>query len=107
MPKLAPKYVALLAKRYVINRPALGVFDIPPSHAIYPDVHVVEPPSKRIAESRTGAVVLDEPTVELVSFMGAPQLSVEIRDVAQRRLVTVIEILSPANKYGEGRSVAG
>jgi hypothetical protein len=104
LPKLAPKYVALLAKRYVINRPALGVFDIPPSHAIYPDVHVVEPPAKRIAESRAGAVALDEPTVELVSFMGAPQLSVEIRDVAQRRLVTVIEILSPANKYGEGRS---
>ena len=31
-----------------------------------------------------------------------PQLSVEIRDVAQRRLVTDIEILSPANKTGEG-----
>jgi hypothetical protein len=31
-----------------------------------------------------------------------PQLSIEIRDIAQRLLVTVIEILSPANKYGEG-----
>ena len=30
MPQLAPKYVALLAKRYVVNRPALGVFDLPP-----------------------------------------------------------------------------
>jgi hypothetical protein len=29
-------------------------------------------------------------------------LSVEIRDVAQRRLVTIIEILSPVNKRGEG-----
>jgi hypothetical protein len=32
----------------------------------------------------------------------APQLSIEIRDVAERRLVTFIEILSPANKVGEG-----
>ena len=32
----------------------------------------------------------------------APQLSVEIRDVAQRRLVTIIEILSPVNKRGHG-----
>jgi hypothetical protein len=34
--------------------------------------------------------------------MESPQLSIEIRDVAQRRLITVVEILSPANKYGEG-----
>ena len=31
-----------------------------------------------------------------------PVLSVEVRDVANRRLVTVIEILSPVNKMGEG-----
>jgi hypothetical protein len=29
-------------------------------------------------------------------------LSVEIRDIAQRRLVTLIEILSPTNKRGDG-----
>jgi hypothetical protein len=29
-------------------------------------------------------------------------MSVEVRDVANRRLVTVIEILSPVNKMGEG-----
>ena len=29
MPQLAPKYVALLAKRYVVDRPALGIFDVP------------------------------------------------------------------------------
>ena len=103
LPQLAPKYVALLAKRYVVDRPALGVFDLPASHAIYPDVHIVEPPGRRIAETRHGAVVVDEPTVEVASYMNVPQLSVEIRDVAQRRLVTIIEILSPANKYGEGK----
>lgn len=29
-------------------------------------------------------------------------LNLEIRDVAERRLMTVIEILSPANKYDQG-----
>ena len=40
MPLLAPTYVALLAKRYVLDRPALGVLDIPPSRAVYPSVHI-------------------------------------------------------------------
>ena len=31
-------------------------------------------------------------------------LSIEIRDVEQRRLVTAIEVLSPVNKTGEGRT---
>jgi hypothetical protein len=70
MLRLAPKYVALLAKRNTLDRPALGV--------------------------------VDTPAVELPGFLDLPQLSVEIRDVAERRLVTVIEILSPANKYGDG-----
>jgi hypothetical protein len=30
-------------------------------------------------------------------------LTVEVRDVAERRLVTAIEVLSPTNKRGEGR----
>jgi len=53
LPLLRPKYVALLSKRYVINKEI-------------------------------------------------PLLSVEIRDAAERRLVTVIEILSPVNKQGDG-----
>lgn len=64
LPKLAPKYVALLAKRYVI-----------------------------------GAV-----PAELLSPFDeqVPVPGVEIRDVASRSLVTVIEILSPVNKRGAG-----
>lgn len=57
MPRLKPKYVALLARRYVTEYP------------------------------------LPEPV---------PYLAVEIRDIASRKLVTVIEILSPYNKQGEG-----
>ncbi len=45
-----------------------------------------------------------EPAVELASPMmeEVPLLSVEVRDVAQRRLVTLMEILSPVNKRGNG-----
>jgi hypothetical protein len=43
--------------------------------------------------------VLDYRIVEEV-----PHLSIEIRDVAERLLVTLIEILSPANKEGQGAS---
>lgn len=101
MPRLAPKYVALLAKRYVLDRPALGVFDAPP-RVVYPDVRVVAPPGALAPARAQGQGGIAAPAVELPSVLEAPQLSVEIRDVAQRRLVTVIELLSPANKHGDG-----
>jgi hypothetical protein len=97
--------VALLAKRYVVDSSALGVVGLPPERVLYPDVHVAEP--KRVQEAqvtwRVGTEVA-EPAVELPSPMAeeVPLLGVEIRDVAQRLLVTLIEILSPANKHGEG-----
>lgn len=103
MPLLAPRYVALLAKRYVLERPALGGVDAPAARAFYPDAHVVSPhETSSTAVAVPSSSSLTEPSAELPSFVEAPQLSVEIRDVAQRRLVTVIEILSPANKHGEG-----
>jgi hypothetical protein len=105
MPCLAPKYVALLAKRYVLARPTLSIMGLPPERIIYPDVHVVAPPGAQpaLAPGGIGAVVA-EPAVELLSPMPeeVPLLSVEIRDVSERLLVTVIEILSPVNKRGEG-----
>jgi hypothetical protein len=102
MPRLPPKYVALLAKRYTLDRPALGVFDAPPLRVVYPDVHVVAPPEAPSTAPMQGHGGITAPAVELPSFLEVPQLNVEIRDVAERRLVTVIEILSPANKYGDG-----
>lgn len=102
MPQIRPRYVALLAKRYVLDRPAVSLFGAPEQRIFYPDVHVVE---RRVKESRVSVaatLTADEPTVSLPSALEAPQLSVEIRDVAERRLVTLIEILSPANKYGAG-----
>lgn len=102
IPKLGPKYAALLAKRYVLYRPALGVFDVPTERTFYPDVHIAKPPESAGPKMIRESVVFDVPTEEIESFIDAPQLSVEIRDVAGRRLVTAIEILSPANKHGDG-----
>ncbi|MEZ4735865.1 MAG: DUF4058 family protein [Caldilineaceae bacterium] len=104
MPQVRPKYVALLAKRYVVDRPSLGIVQ-PSERHVYPDVHVVKPPSRPSAPMPTyGGVAVMEPTVEVPSPMieEVPVLSIEIRDVAERRLVTLIEILSPVNKRGEG-----
>jgi hypothetical protein len=100
LPHLQPNYVALLSKRYVFDRPALGVLDLPPEQrVIYPDAHIVH--VKEVAPAYAGTMA---PTLEVNSPMDeeVPVLSVEIRDVAQRRLVTVIEILSPVNKWGDG-----
>jgi hypothetical protein len=104
MPRLRPKYVALLAKRYLVARPALSLVDLP-ARMVYPDVHVVTPPEALpMPSAYGGATAVAEPAVELRNTLatGIPQLSLEIRDVAHRLLVTVVEILSPINKRGEG-----
>jgi hypothetical protein len=75
MPLVRPKYVALLAKRYCPEPLVLEVNE----------------------QGSAGLVGLTQPVMDEV-----PILSIEIRDVAERRLVTLIEILSPVNKRGEG-----
>ncbi|MBI5302815.1 MAG: DUF4058 family protein [Chloroflexi bacterium] len=91
IPHLKPKYVALLAKRFTFGDPVLSI-----TRTIYPDVHVVK--QTRAAYAPAGnSVELQNPLPEPV-----PYLAVEIRDVAERRLVTAIEILSPENKRGRG-----
>jgi hypothetical protein len=93
----------LLSKRYVVDHAGLGIFGLPLARVIYPDVHVVRSPAvKETAAPPYTAVA--PPAVELVNLfpLEVPLLSVEIRDVAERRLVTVIEILSPVNKRGDG-----
>ncbi|NJK79583.1 MAG: DUF4058 family protein [Chloroflexaceae bacterium] len=105
LPQIAPKYVALLSKRYVLSRADLGIVDITGERVFYPDAHVVTNPtaSQHIMLGQSVADITT-PTIELASPMleEVPLLSVEIRDVAQRQLVTLIEILSPVNKTAEG-----
>jgi hypothetical protein len=66
---------------------------------------VVEAP-RRVRESTLiyESPAVTPPSVRRISPIEeeVPILSVEVRDIAERRLVTVIEILSPVNKQGEG-----
>ena len=103
--KLPPQYVALLSKRYVFERPAISLLSLPPDHRIiYPDVSVAQTPRVAEAQAEYAVGVLTPPAAERINLLTeeVPLLSVEIRDVAERRLVTVIEILSPVNKQGDG-----
>ncbi len=97
---LPPRYVALLEKRYVIEDPGIDLVVVPGHRIVYPDVHVVN----MVCETATETVMDTAPKVRLVSHVPeeVPMLSIEIRDLSDRRLVTVIEIFSPANKYGKG-----
>ncbi|RIK43680.1 MAG: hypothetical protein DCC55_04925 [Chloroflexi bacterium] len=105
LPKLRPKYVALLEKRYVFDRPNLGILEPPAARVVYPDVHVAtrrrEP--QTTAQTQNGLAITD-PSILLTSRVidEVPVTSIHIRDVAERRLVTLIEILSPVNKRGTG-----
>ena len=98
-PKLRPKYLALTTERFVLDESD----DVTVTTAdIYPDVGV----AKTVQEAResAGIATLAAPLrMQTVMPARVPTVNVEIRDVAQRQLVTAIEVLSPGNKRGEGR----
>jgi hypothetical protein len=98
-PKLRPRYLALMTERFVLEEPE-GVSISTSSR--YPDVGVVAVDSGETAPE--GESVEPAP-IRLTTVMPelVPHFTVEIRDVANRRLVTAIELLSPTNKRGEGR----
>ncbi len=106
MPLLAPKYVALLNKRYVIDRSVELAADEITTQSAFCHVRVVGAPEPTPPSEPKPNDIIAHPTVELPNLLPdeIAQLNVEIRDVAQRRLVTIIEILSPANKVGTGAS---
>jgi hypothetical protein len=107
MPLLRPKYVAFLSRRLVIDYSSVDILGgYSEKKVIYPDVYV-----GRGTELKETAVLtydaskgFSAPAVELQSPMieEVPIMSIEVRDTAERRLVTVIEILSPVNKIGRG-----
>jgi hypothetical protein len=97
-PKLRPKYVALSTRRVILAPPDETEAPAPQR---FPDVAVL---SSRPPGSFAGAALASEPLILPADFPEPiPHVSVEIRDVAERRLVTCIEVLSPTNKRGPGR----
>jgi len=97
-PKLRPKYVALSTRRVVLAPPdeTEGL-----AGQRFPDIGIL---SSQVSPSSPGTAVASAPLVLPASFPEPiPHVSVEIRDVAERRLVACIEVLSPTNKRGPGR----
>jgi len=98
-PLLRPKYVALTEKYFLFDTGNEIDITCP---VIYPDVAVVETGNAGPGGSSTATV---QAPLELEAFWPheVPQSRLEIKDVNNMRLVTVIEFLSPVNKRGEGR----
>ena len=99
-PKLRPRYLVLPAERFVMETPesvAITAADM------YPDVGVAR--TRSMAGATQGTVVAPAP-LELATIIptSIPHVTVEIRDTANRQLVTAIEVLSPTNKRGDGRA---
>jgi hypothetical protein len=98
-PKLRPRYLVLPEERFVMETPesvAVTVADI------YPDVSIAE--RQPTGQAGQGSAIMTAP-LQLATIIPSPipHVTVEIRDTANRQLVTAIEILSPTNKRGDGR----
>jgi hypothetical protein len=99
-PKLRPKYIVRLSRRFVTELPEdVGII----AGDIYPDAGIV--PTERQSQVAETVAAYGKLPLQMATVMPSrvPHVSVEIRDVANRELVTAIEVLSPTNKRGEGR----
>lgn len=97
-PKVRPKYLVPIEERFVFDMPE-GI-SVAPREA-YPDVSLV---AERPAFGDPSHSIAIAP-IRLANRMPEKILhvSIEIRDTAERRLVTAIEVISPTNKRGTGR----
>jgi hypothetical protein len=99
-PQLRPKYVAYTSKYFLFDTGGdIGIS----SPKIYPDVAVAHAVDSETVAS--GTATLQAPLV-LEAFLPheVPIPRLEIKDADSKRLVCVIEVLSPVNKRGEGRT---
>jgi hypothetical protein len=100
-PRLRPRYIALTTERFVVEtRDPDGTQQT----SIYPDVGVAQTRHPGSPGAAGGGVAVAPLRLATVMPESVPHFTVEIRDVAERRLVTVIEVLSPTNKRGDGRA---
>jgi len=101
-PMLRPRYVARATRRSIMDT-SDNLAITTSGNIVYPDVAVIERSPVPLPTTSGSSTIL-EPTHQAVTQMPemVPQYSVEIRDVEERSLVTLIELLSPANKRGRG-----
>ncbi len=98
-PRLAPRYLALVDKYHLVDAPS--EIAISPE-GIVPDVGVLQA-SRSPMEAVAAAVISPSVEVQTVLSSKVPQRYLKIVDAQERKLVTLIEVLSPANKRGAGR----
>lgn len=99
VPKVSPKYIVRTVERFVTE----VLDDVKITRAdIYPDVGVSE--TQTIYQLEADRTTWDNLPLQLTTLIPTrvPHVSVEIRDVAERELVTGIEVISPTNKRGSG-----
>ncbi|MFN3649578.1 MAG: DUF4058 family protein [Armatimonadota bacterium] len=95
-PQLVPRYVARAEERVLLE---------PLAREIWPDIKVRERGGAERATAVAARPSLEEvavPEYVAVPELGAPSRWVEVLDVRDRAVVTVIELLSPWNKSGLG-----
>lgn len=96
--QIRPRYHARIGERLYV---------IPPQRSIYPDVTIAQRQPTALAEERHAATLtVDTPVVIAVVPEEVREPFIEILDLSRGgRVVTVIEVLSPANKTpGEGHT---
>lgn len=99
---IQPRYVARMNPYVVYETLDIGVLGEPPlrqARGIRPDVGVLAPAASEPHQANGGPAIAPAPVISRVPIEVALELSgVEVRLVADDRLVTAIEILSPVNK---------
>jgi hypothetical protein len=96
--RLPSRYIALTTRRFVMEMPEESEIVIGEA---YPDVAVVRSGATDQGRSAAGTITAPLRMTTLI-HSPIPHITVEIRDTENRQLVTVIEILSPTNKRGDG-----
>jgi len=104
-PRLRPRYVPLTEKRFVLATPEAEDGVAISAVEIRPDVGVAHSRDGTTPRAGPGAAVAAPPPVRMTTVLPVPvpHVTVEIREVEGRRLVTAIEVLSPTNKRGGRR----
>lgn len=99
VPKVMPKYLVLCGQRVVVAPPDETAL----SSARSPDVGTFAPDALAATNGGTATATAAPLVMEALRPEPLTHHTVEIREAAQRRLVTAIEVLSPTNKRDDGR----
>ncbi len=99
VPQVSPRYTVRTVERFVTT--ILDDGEIKKS-SIYPDVGVAE--TKTRYEIGRQQFYTPSLPLQLITIMPSkvPHVTVEIRTVGERELITAIEVISPTNKQGRG-----